>query len=120
MFADLFLHLSPMLWQEECQKLNNAIRKSNEVTSRSVNNFTPHECFVARAILIGSACFAEKGIQLWDDYSDTDSFSSISVPPNMSKYMKAHRFREYRKFIPTVMEDEALNDVGAPWWKFAS
>lgn len=67
-FADLLLHLSPLPWEQEVQLINEAIRKSNATTSRAIHEFTPHEYFIGRAILIGAACFCEKGVHLWADH----------------------------------------------------
>ena len=119
-FADLLLHLSPLPWEQEVQLINEAIRKINATISRAIHEFSPHEYFIGRAILIGAACFCEKGVHLWDDYdADQNSFASISTPPNLSKYMRAHRFKEFRKLLPKIMEDESLLAAQDPWWKFA-
>ena len=73
-------------------------------------------------MIIGAACFPEKGDALFHERSinHNEAFTSIAYSPEFSKYMKLFRFKEFRKFLPATMIDEGLKNSGDPWYKFAA
>jgi hypothetical protein len=90
--------------------------------------FSPDEFCKALGILIAAAGYNCKGVELWQKESgdafsgDVSEWPSVIPPPNFDRFMSANRFKQWRKFIPSIWANEALQLDGKqdPWWQFSS
>ena len=127
--AYIFLHILFSDWKEKLQRLNVAIEAENTKarSGKKIPLFTPEEFCKALGIFIAAAGYNCKGVELWrkesgDAFSgDASEWPSVIPPPNFDRYMSANRFKQWRKFIPLIWANEALQLDGKqdPWWQFA-
>ena len=72
---------------------------------------------VAHALLIAATCYSTSGNKLWNSGSNDDKedhWDSILECPGFEKYMKLYRFKQFRKFLPLVFENESIKEED-PW-----
>ena len=64
-------------------------------------------------------CCVLLGMNLWSmgDADDDHFFTRVVPSAHFEKFMKLYRFKQFRKFVPTMFEDEALKETDE-WWKF--
>ena len=122
-FAKIFLSLMYEDWKEALVRFNHRIDLSNkERSGREVRRFSKFEFLVAHALLIAATCYSTSGNKLWNSGSNDDKedhWYSILECPGFEKYMKLYRFKQFRKFLPLVFENESIKEED-PWWRFKS
>ena len=123
-FAKMFLSMLYKDWTSSVLKMNHRITKYNNECgggSKKIRPFTSSEFIAAHALLIGATCYAICGKKLWlkgyDKTNEEDDWASIVECPNFDKHMRLYRFKEFKKFIPTIYESKELENID-PWWKF--
>jgi len=58
------------------------------------------------------------GINLWfSSNEDKEPFESILPSAHFEKYMKLYRFKQFRKYVNLIWEDENLKETDE-WWRF--
>ena len=121
-FGKMFLKLMYMDWHEMLVKFNRAVDKGNTGGSgRDVRRFTGSEFIVGHAILIAATCYSVTGSKLWNNNVDDedDDWETILECPGFEKFMKLYRFKQFRKYLPLIFENDSLKEVD-PWWKFTT
>ena len=99
--------------------MNKAIVYYNQHSStRKIKLFTEGEFLIALGLLIGSVCYAQKGSALWNDGRSFKNWETIEPAADFDKYMKAYRFKEFRRFLPVIYENPLTQHID-PWWKFS-
>jgi hypothetical protein len=77
-------------------------------------------------VTIAAAGFNCRGCKLWkkdnQDVAATADFrtwQTIVKSPDFSVYISENRFKEYRKVIAKIWENDQVKDTD-PWWEFSS
>ncbi len=123
--AILFLELlfeSRAQFEALCIKMNQSMRESRDNRTRL---FSPEEILIGLGLLIGACEFDQQGINCFkegahdDGESVNEEYCSLAPHPNFDRWMSFNRFKEFRRFFPTIwyQKDEEASD---PWWKFSS
>jgi hypothetical protein len=99
-----------------------------------VKRFTYEEFLIGIALLIGAAEFSQKGVQLFsfnhsstasDDDDDDDEgpgaeyWPSICPSPHFEQYMSFSHFKDFRRLLPCIWEDEGRKQTD-PWYQFSA
>ena len=97
---------------------NLAIRRKNQHIAHhqrvhEKKEFTHNEWLTGKSLMIGAACFSEKGKFL---FTKETMFETIESSAGLTKYMKHYRFTEFWHYYPMVMESEEMRQDGDPWW----
>jgi hypothetical protein len=100
-------------------KMNRAIREARDSKAKE---FAPEEFLIGIALLIGACEFEQQGVNCFSsrDQSPTDSdygFVSLSPCPNFERWMLFNRFKDFRRFLPSIWIDHE-DEHTDPWWKF--
>ena len=121
-------------WWTPLGRMNTKIANFNEMQAMSRPNYRPIKLFTARefitchALLIGSAMYIQRGVNLWSGPNDTingapdvdEAWTSILQGPNFDQYgVHCYRFKQYKRFVPRMWESEELRVGQDRWWKFA-
>jgi hypothetical protein len=127
-FASLFLELmfkDKAHIKELVTKMNFEIEKARD---SKVKYFTPEEFLIGIGLIIGASEFDQQGKKCWitsdhfnpdEDNDDCDyEFSSLVQHPNFDRYMSYCRFKDFRRFFPTIWHSDNRNESD-PWWAFA-
>jgi hypothetical protein len=127
--AELYLYLSHCGgdWRRWLDIMNAKIAIHNEsrpavqtgAPSGRITRFKEDEFLIGHALLIGAADCADRGRCLWEDKKGqgNEAWQSIAAKTVFTPYMKLYRFKQFRKMVPKIWEQEDLtgND---PWFKF--
>ena len=119
-FKKMFLALLYMDWHEMLVKFNEVVDKGNTGRSaREVRRFTGFEFIVGHAILIAVTCYSIIGGKFWNSNIDDedDDWETILECPGYEKFMKLYRFKQFRKYLPFIFDNDSLKGVDL-WWKF--
>ena len=128
LFAHMFLYLAFEDWRAKVVKMNAAIDKVDveQEDKRKARHFTEAEFVTGIAIMISTAGCADRGAVLWNSNGhasrraeDDVMWESVVPKVTFDNYMKAYRFKEFRKFLPCIWEDSTLENSD-PWWQFVS
>jgi len=109
-----------MNFHEMLVKFNPAVHKSNTGRSgREIKRFPGFEFIVGYAMLIAATCYSVIGSKLWNSIIDDeyDNWETILECPRFEKYIKLYRFKQFRKFLQLVFENDSLKEVDS-WWRF--
>lgn len=128
-FASLFLE---MMFKDKdhvkdmVSKMNISIREARD---SKVKFFSAEEFLIGLGLIIGAAEFDHQGKKCWitgDHYCNEDGdeekefeYHSLVPHPNFDRYMTYSRFKDFRRFLPTIWHDDQLKEAGDPWWQFA-
>jgi hypothetical protein len=77
-------------------------------------------------VTIAAAGFNCRGCELWKKdnqdaaaTADPRTWQTIVKSPDFSVYISENRFKEYRKVIAKIWENDQVKDTD-PWWEFSS
>ena len=114
-------------WKTPLNKLNAKIEQYNrkhQVSNpnfRVISYFTPKEFITCHGLFIGASAVLERGTNLWpaDDTIDDkdDPWNTIIATTDFSKYLPHYRFKQWKKFVTAIWENE-LAAATDPWWRF--
>jgi len=94
--------------KEMVAKMNHEIERTRDA---KVKLFSPEEFLVGLGLIIGAAEFDHQGKKCWinSDHFVSDGssnkeydFSSLVQHPNFDRYMPYCRFKDFRRFLPTI------------------
>jgi hypothetical protein len=119
--AHIFLELMFQDWARMVHAMNLAV----EAAKSKCKKFTNEELLTGLGLIIGSAGFSQKGVDLFgakkDDNNDDDGFHqrpSISPSLQFEQFMAYSRFNDFRRFLPSIFADESKKESD-PWWEFS-
>jgi len=106
--------------KELVQKMNFAIKSGRD---SKVKLFTPEEFVMCLGVFIGSAEFESQGKKCWQNVDhksgDDDDFHSLVQHANFDRYIAYHRFKECRRYYPSIWYNEQKREAKDPWWQFS-
>jgi len=86
--------------------------------------FSEKEFLIGLGIMVAAAGFNWRGCELWakaskQDPMDSDpkTWGNIIPSPDFGRYMGGNRFKEYRKVIAAIWQDNNIKETD-PWWEF--
>ena len=101
--------------------MNECIKSSRD---SKVKMFTHEEFLVCLGVMIGAAEFEHQGKKCWqstDHHDDHEvEYHSLVQHPNFDRFIPYSRFKEFRRFLPSIFENEQKRQAEDPWWKFCS
>jgi hypothetical protein len=122
--AHLFLELTFVDWKSKVDKMNAEVVASKAKCKR----FSYEEFIIGLGLIIGASDFSQKGVDLFgmknvdndddDDDDDVEQWPAISPSPQFEQYMAFSRFKDFRRFLPSIYADESKNESD-PWWQFS-
>ena len=122
MLAHIFLELMFQDWTRMVHAMNLAV----DAAKAKCKKFTSEEFLTGLGLIIGSAEFSQKGVDLFgtkkDFDPDDDNFNewpSICPSPQFEQFMAFSRFKDYQRFLPSIFADESRKESD-PWWAFSS
>ena len=89
---------------------------------RKIPHFTEKEFLIGHAIVFGAADCSERGENLWDSGRKNKwekQWISISQPTNFGKYMRYYRFKQFKRFLPKIWQDNDQCFDTNPWSQFS-
>ena len=105
------------------QEYNNNLGRSTS-KKREITLFTEKEFLIGHALIIGAADCSERGDNLWASNKGTKwkkHWTSISQPTNFTRYMRHYRFKQFKKYLPKIWQDDSqFLDVNKPWARFST
>ena len=105
-------------WKERLTKMNQAIEKAKQKTRQ----FTKQEFLVGLGLIIGAAEFAQNGKELFQKSGvlepENENWNTLTTHPHFEKHMSLSRFKEFRKFLPSMYVDETKIETD-PWYQFS-
>jgi hypothetical protein len=122
--ADLYLYLSYKdgEWKRWLRKMNEKIVLINERSERKITPFMPREFLICHALLIGASDCNERGRMLWSEDDNMSRHSqvwqSIASKTTFSPFIKLYRFKQFRKCVACMWEDNEERAASDPWYKF--
>ena len=124
LYLDLMFHDTDDL-KSLVRQMNSTIKSTRDSRAKL---FSPEEFIVGIGLLIGAAAFHQQGSHCWKEKEDEkadltteEEFFSLISHPNFDKYMTYNRFKDFRRFFPTIWIDE--NEEGKdpndrdPWYQ---
>ncbi len=119
--AHMFLELMFLDWKDMVNKMNVAVAASKAKCKK----FSNEEFLIGLGIIMGAAEFSQKGVDLFsvknmddDDDEELNQWPSISPSPQFEQYMVFSRFKDFRRFLPSIFADESKKE-NDPWWEFS-
>ena len=115
--AHLFLELTFLDWKSKVDKMNREV----EASKAKCKKFSYEEFLIGLGLIIGAAEFSQKGVDLFGTKSledDDIDWPSISPSPQFEQFMAFSRFKDFRRFLPSIYADESKKDSD-PWWEFS-
>ncbi len=128
-----FLMFDDGNWWTPLGRMNAKISRFNEMQRmtnpnfRTIKLFTPFEFITCHALHICASLYIQRGVNLWSGPTDTlngstNSMEWKSVLPGAN--FKQHdiqffRFKQFKRFVPSIWESEVMKAKNDPWWKFA-
>jgi hypothetical protein len=67
-------------------------------------------------LIIGATEFSQKRGE--DNEDDHEQWSSISPAPHFKQFMAFSRFKDFRRFLPSIYRDDSRKESD-PWWDFS-
>ena len=128
-YNNTFWRLWPASIDNDLDRLNEAIRKDNverkKKFQRPIRTVTKAEFIIFHALLIGSSVHSAQGVRLWKEDSllgingknEKKQRVGLSEKVDFSKYMRLWRFKEIKRYVPIIMEDETMKESD-DWWRF--
>jgi len=106
---------------ELLSKMNTSIRNARDSKAKP---FSPEEFLIGIGLLIGASEFEQQGVHCFfasshvsGNLSQDYEFHSISPCPNFDRWMPFNRFKEFRRFLPSIWFNYDVEHTD-PWWKF--
>ena len=120
--AHIFLELMFQDWTRMVHAMNLAV----DASKAKCKKFTSEEFLTGLGLIIGSAEFSQIGVDLFGTKKDFDSddenlneWPSICPSPQFEQFMAFSRFKDFRRFLPSIFADESRKESD-PWWAFSS
>jgi hypothetical protein len=114
-FVSIFLKVAFKNWKEKVVKMNEAVQASKS----KVRDFTQSEFLMGLAILVGATEFSKRGSDLFsvNDQGEGNEKKWVSLcpDPEFEKLMPFYRWKEFRRFFPSIFKDASRKD-NDPWW----
>ncbi len=92
-----------------------AMNLAVEVSKSKCKKFTNEEFFTGLGLIIGSAGFSHKEVDLFGTKKDDDNefyqWPSISPSPQFEQFMAFSHFKEFQRFLPRIFVDESKKRV---------
>jgi len=109
--ASLFLELmfkNKEAIKQSVQRMNYYISAER---SNKVKPFTPEEFIICIGLLIGACEFEKQGKKCWmavdrGKPNEEENFHSLIQHPNFDRFMPYNRFKDFRRFLPTIWIDD--------------
>ena len=123
--ASLFLEL---MFQDR-ESIKESVRRMNfhiQAERKSkVKTFSAEEFLTCIGLLIGSCQFETQGKKCWRaaDHGkpeEEEDYLSLVQHPNFDRFLPYSRFKDFRRFLPSIWYDEEKREANDPWWKFAA
>jgi hypothetical protein len=125
--ADLFLYLTFRggRWQRWLRVMNSRVKdldKSKDL-NRPIKEFTPQEFLIGHALMICASNCSDRGVMLWGDPNKENSkhdkaWQSLAQKTLLSPYMKLYQFKQFKKIIPLIWENDESTAPQDAWYKF--
>ena len=117
-FAKIFLSLLFDDFQVSLAKMNSHLTDKGPA---GIKMFCVEEFLKGLGILIGAACFHQKGHHLFNASSGAiavggTDYSTLEELPNFRRYMYLYRWKQFIKFFPMIWKAEEEKTVD-PWWR---
>jgi hypothetical protein len=118
--VDIFLQLSFLNWKSKVDKMNREVESSK----CKCKKFSYEEFLIGLGLMIGAAEFSQKGVDLFggkkgeEDDEDLDEWPSISPNPHFEKFMAFSRFKDFRRFLPSIYAEGSRKESDL-WWEFS-
>ena len=95
--------------------------KISEIAPSTVKHFCTQKFLKGFAVMIGAACFNQKGHHLFTAPSDSISVcgqevATVEQAPNFRRWMFLYRWKQFIKFLPLIWNNDERKMVD-PWWK---
>ena len=99
--------------------MNGAIRHFNNLpnSKNKIRTFSDGEFLICLGLMIGAVCYAQKGVGLWDSGKKLPDWETLEPSAHFEQYIKAYRFKEFRRFLPSIYENPEKKNTD-PWWRF--
>ena len=103
---------------EKVAKMNSKIKEDRGTKTK---DFSVMEFITCIALLLGAAEYDQQGNKLFrcevEDEDDDDILCSFVPTPDFGRFMPYHRFKDFRRFLPTIWcsDERESRDV---WWRF--
>jgi hypothetical protein len=98
-----------------------------EASKAKCKRFSCEEFLIGLGLMIGTAEFSQKGVDLFggkkgeveEDDEELDLWPSICPNPHFEQFMAFSRFKDFRRFLPSIWADESQKGKD-DWWEFSS